>query len=160
MTPDTDIHLELYVRRRPPAPTAARLDGLRSALQTLAEARDWTVGVTEWPAKVELTGASTTESVAEPVHGAFERWATQSGVSLDPAFEIRDCYSWETGAPCQALVLPVACLAVRRDGDLESVYPHRHETSIYTIPDAIEQLEGEPVPTDPNPDLTASELTP
>lgn len=160
MTPDTDIHLELYVRTQPPAPIAARLDSLRSTLQTLADARGWTVGVTEWPTKIELTGDAPAASVVEHVHAAFDDWATQAGVSLDPAFQTRDCYSWRSGEPCEALVLPVACLAVSRDDDLESVYPHRDEEGMHTIPDAIERLESTPSTAEFDTERTVSKLTP
>lgn len=160
MTTHTDIHLELYVRDQPPTPTAARLASLRTEVATLADAREWSVSVTQWPTKVELSGASETASVVEHVHAAFDAWARQSGASLDPAFEIRNCYSWTSGDPCEALVLPVACLAVVRDGDLESVYPHRDEAGVHTIPDAIDRLDADPVGADPDPERELAVLTP
>ena len=147
MTSPTDIHLELHVRTHPPEPIAARLDALRSELECLADARDWTLGVTHWPSKIELNGGASTDSAATFVHAAFDAWATEAGVSLAPAFERRNCYSWTNGDPCEALIFPVACLAVARDGDLEAVYPHRDGDEVYTIPDAVERLRADGIVT-------------
>lgn len=159
MTPSTDVHLELYVRTRLPDPTSARLDAIRSELECLAETRDWTLGVTHWPTKVEHTADAATESVVEHVYSAASAWARQAGVSLDPCFETRRCYSWTSGDPCEMLVLPVACLTITRDGDLQAVYPHRDEDGVQTIPDAIDTLRAdEGVATDPERPRT--ELTP
>jgi len=148
MTASTAVHLELYSRTHCPKPIAARLDDRRSALERLADQRSWTVGVTRWPTKIELTDDGQTSSVAEHVHEVFDRWATETGVSLDPAFERRDCYSWTSGDPCEALVLPVACLAIRRNGDLEGVYPHRDDEEVRTITDGIDALRAGEVLTD------------
>jgi len=148
MTPSTAVHLELYVRTHCPNPIAARLDALRSELEDLADERGWTVGVTHWPTKIELTADGSTSSVAEHVHDALDTWAAGADVSLDPAFERRDCYSWTTGDPCEALVFPVACLAIRHDGDLEGVYPHRDDEGVKTIPDGIAALRAGEVLTD------------
>lgn len=147
MTPRTDTHLELYCRTETPEPIDSRLATLRADLASLAGDRGWSFGVTRWPTKVELTDDRPTESVVEHVYDRFTTWAEDRDVSLDPAFDVRDCYSWTTGDPCQALVMPVACLAVSRGDDLVSIYPHESDGTTYTIEDAIDALErGEDLP--------------
>ena len=159
MTPSTDVHLELYVRTHLPDPTRARLDALQSELEALVDARGWTVGVTRWPAKVELTDDEATDSVVEHVYSAFSAWERQVDVSLDPCFETRRCYSWTSGDPCDALVLPVACLAITRDDDLEVVYPHRDDDGVRTIADAIDRIRADETAMTGR-ERTRSELTP
>ncbi|MFB6189291.1 MAG: HTH domain-containing protein [Halapricum sp.] len=141
MTPRTDTHLELYLRTQTPAPISRRLAALRSELAALALDHGWSFGVTFWPTKIEFAPRGSRDSIAHHVYDLVTEWAARNGASLDPAFETRRCYSWETGEPYEALVLPVACLVVERDGDLASVYPHCDETGVHTIAEAITALQ-------------------
>lgn len=142
MTPDTPVHLELYLRSETPQPTTDRLAALRSDVATLASDHGWSFGVTHWPTKVTAAPTEGPESVVEHVFETFTAWADSRDVSLKPAFQTRRCYSWDTAEPYVALVLPVACLAVIDDDELRAVYPHRDGPAVRTIVNAISRLRA------------------
>jgi len=97
------------------------------------------VEVTTWPSRVELR--SSPDEAAAAAYEEFSEWADDEGVALEPAFNVRDYESEFTGENGTALVTPVACLAVYRDGDLAAVYPHVEGGTVLTVEDGIERLE-------------------
>jgi hypothetical protein len=99
-----------------------------------------------WPDEVVLAAASRETTPVVQYH-RFRRWAERAGVSLSPAFTIRRQASLVDEQPASALVLPVVCLAVRVDGELTTVAPHRFEGTAYTVEDVLEDL-GSPTRTE------------
>jgi len=100
------------------------------------------LAVTTWPSRVELR--SSPDDRAARAYEEFSEWAASEGVDLEPAFNVRDYESEFTGEKGTALVTPVACLAVYRDGELAAVYPHTDGKAVRTVEDGIEELETAP----------------
>lgn len=96
--------------------------------------------VTTWPSRVELR--SSPDDAAARAYEEFSEWAEDEGVALEPAFNVRDYESEFTGEKGTALITPVACLAVYRDGELATVYPHADDEAVRTVEDGIEELEA------------------
>lgn len=108
------------------------------------------LGVELWPDEVMLT-AETEETALVGRYRRFRAWAEQADVSLRPAFQTRERATLVSERPARALVLPTVCLAVRVDGQLASVVPHRADGATYTVGDALGDLTApdRPVPSLP-----------
>lgn len=116
--------------------------------------------VETWPDEVVID-EETEDDPAVERYRRFGEWAEDADVSLRPAFTVRERTTLVEDRPKTALVLPVCCLAVYRDGELACVAPHRDGDETYTVDDALADLErgtrlgsaptreGPPVPTTP-----------
>lgn len=135
----TDIRIECYVRA---APVGAPVD---ETIKTLREydQRDVIEGFTVdvWPDEVALTGETKEMALIEE-YRRFQIWAEQAGVSLQPAFRIREQATLVSDQPARTLVLPMVCLAIYADGELVTVVPHRTDETTYTVKDALADLSG------------------
>ena len=133
----TDIRIECYVRA---APVGAPVD---ETIKTLREydQRDVIEGLTVdvWPDEVALTGETKELALIEQ-YRRFQIWAEQAGVSLQPAFRIREQATLISDQPARTLVFPVVCLAIYADGELATVVPHRTDETTYTVEDALADL--------------------
>jgi len=72
---------------------------------------------------------------------AMERWATDNGCSLVPAFDRHDRHSAFTGDDA-VVTLPVACVAYFEDDDLVGVYPHAGPCGHCTVADGLDRIEA------------------
>jgi hypothetical protein len=82
----------------------------------------------------------TEESALIDQYRRFQTWAEQAGVSLHPAFLMRERATLVSEQPKRALVLPMMCFAIHIDGRLATVVPHRTDTTTYTVADALADL--------------------
>lgn len=99
-----------------------------------------------WGAEMCLTTASEeTTCYTETIDRleAFETWASRAGVSLDRTFQHRDRQSTVTGEDYTAIIVPVMCLVVYRDGELRCVSPHDDEAVTRTVHDVLDCLAAE-----------------
>lgn len=92
------------------------------------------------------TGANPRESAEIET---LERWATDRGCSLAPAFDRHERHSLFTGDDA-VVTLPVVCLAYWEDNRLLGVYPHVGPCGHCTVADGLDRIEaalrsGEPL---------------
>lgn len=129
--------LEFAVRAGTPAPFRRRLARLEDRLARTTP-DGLRVRTVRWPEKIDPRASGVDTAVADRL-SEFEAWAEAAGVELAPAFDSRTCYSWRTDERYEAVVLPVASLAVETDDGLLAVYPHVDDTPT-TVPEAVEWL--------------------
>lgn len=146
--PRPSITVECYART---APLGTSVEG---TLDTLREYRDQgvikDVSLEAWPDEAVLEGY-TEETPIVVRYRRFRSWAEEAGVSLRPAFTVRERGSLIDDRTHAVLVLPECCLAVYVDGELATVAPHRTGTTTYAVEDALADL-GRPdggFPADP-----------
>lgn len=133
---DRRLALDCYVRGGPPpAPTRALVERMRN-LET-GPVRD--VAVHDWPPAISLTGAANGRELE--VYETFAEWATDSEVSLRPAFGIRDVTSMITGESKRELVTPVLSVGVYTSCELVGVFPATTDAGTYTVEDLVSALE-------------------
>lgn len=98
------------------------------------------LSVRTWPDRVVLRPATRD---ADPVERfeKFRAWADRHGVSIVPPFAVRERATL-VDDPAAVLVVPALCLAVRVDGELASVVPHRTGTTEYAVDDLLADLEA------------------
>ncbi|WP_408958454.1 HTH domain-containing protein [Natrinema sp. 74] len=79
---------------------------------------------------------------------AFQSWADREGYTLRPAFERRETASrFGRGATAEEIRVPVVCVAVYEDDDLECVAPCTDGDRTYTVEQCLDALEdGQSVP--------------
>jgi len=144
MTPSPRIEVECWFRSDPLGLAERGQRRVRDRLAAL-EGRPGLDSITihEWPDKLALAGPGPTDAAAKEAVDEFEAWADASDRDLSPAFGTRACYDWTTGDRYLALVLPVASLAVRRDGELTNVYPHVADVAEHSVFDGLDRLERE-----------------
>ncbi|MFC6940360.1 HTH domain-containing protein [Salinirubellus sp. GCM10025818] len=132
------VTVECYAR------TAPQGTSIEDTLDTLREYRDR--GVIEdvsfevWPDEVALEGYAEETPIVDR-YRRFRSWAEGVDVSLRPAFTVRERGSLIDDRTDAALVLPERCLAVRVDGELATVAPHRADGTTYTAEDALADIE-------------------
>lgn len=133
--------IELFARSTLPEVASRRRDQVAARLEQLAADGHVTdVTVETWERKVPLS-----ENHDELTrYDRFRTWADETGVSLDPFFDTRTCYSMETGDRGEWLVLPALCLAVYRDGELDAVYPHSTNDGSRSVLDCLNAIEAAP----------------
>jgi hypothetical protein len=133
---------ELFLRESVPdgaATEQARIQGRLRALAAAGVIAD--LSVRRWPHRVTVGDAHARREFA--LYREFEAWAAAHGVRLAPAFERHDCYNGFTDSRYTTVVLPVVCLALYVDDDLDAVYPYSSATGIRTVLDGISMLEAE-----------------
>jgi hypothetical protein len=91
-----------------------------------------------WNSRVQLSDGETQSDVA--VYREFRSWADDADVDVDPFFTVRERESFVDGT-ARELIFPVMCLAVRADGELRTVAPHRHGHETNTVQDCLDALE-------------------
>jgi hypothetical protein len=131
--------IELFARSSLPEVAARRRDEVAGRLQRLADdGHVDDVTIHSWEKKVPLADASESDDR----YDRFTAWAEETGVSLAPFFDVRSCYSMETGERGEWLVRPVLCLAVYREGDLDAVYPHSTGDGSRSVLDCLRAIEA------------------
>jgi hypothetical protein len=141
--------VELFARSSLPSAVARRRDTVIGRLEGLAEdGHIATLDVHTWEKKVPVDG----NAFENVVYEAFHEWAGSAGVELSPFFDTRECYSSRTGERGTRLVLPALSVAVYRDDDLQSVYPHSTATDARTVMDCLHALESGHGQRDEDPD--------
>jgi hypothetical protein len=133
--------VELYARSSLPEVASRRRDAVAGRLEQLADGGHVDdVAIRTWDKKVPLSSGRDELSA----YDRFQDWADETGVSLEPFFDTRSCYSMESGERGEWLVLPALCLAVYRDGDLDAVYPHSTNDGSRSVLDCLHAIEAAP----------------
>ncbi|WP_136715260.1 HTH domain-containing protein [Halorientalis salina] len=131
--------VELYARTSLSNVAGKRRDQVATQLEELATAGHIShVEIHNWTKKVPLDA----ESRERRRYEQFSEWAEDVGVDLAPFFDTRTCYSMDSGAKGECLVLPVLCLAVYRDETLQSVYPHTTNDGSRSVMDCLRSIES------------------
>lgn len=137
--------IELYVRSL--ASRTGRQERVIETLRRLEAAGDIDeFDVHIWGREVRLSttavdtacGQDVLDTVAE-----FREWASETGVSLDCAFENRSSASRITGEEYTSLRLPVAAMAEYEGKEIRSVTPHEHDGTVQTVENRLSELEGD-----------------
>lgn len=134
--------VELYVRDE----TRGLADRRQQVLRRETDALE-TSGVVEtvdefaWPRTLRLADR-TQHRATRDAFNAFSAWARDADVTLTPAFGTRMRYARDTGQREMEVVLPVMCLAVYEDGELEAVYPHTDGDQCLTVFDGLDRLRA------------------
>jgi len=156
--PTASIRAVLHSRKELPPPAASRVTSIEHRLESLAERSDIEfVGTRTWCNRAPLHPC---ESSVRELFTEFSLWAESTGRSLTPFFTVRECYTTGETNRTDWLVLPVLCLAVYEGERLRAIYPHRRDSSSYTVDDGLELLESEVRPLasvgrSPDPDVWA-----
>ncbi|WP_246982445.1 HTH domain-containing protein [Halorientalis marina] len=138
------VRVELYARSSLPTVATRRRESVENRLEeTVEEGHIETIETETYRKKVPLDEPSPERALYE----RFEEWASDVGVSLDPFFDTRECYSMDTGERGQRLVLPALCIAIYRNDRLQTVYPHSTPQGSRTVLDCLNAIET--VETDP-----------
>lgn len=133
------MRVELYARRSLPEIAANRRDQVAGRLKQLADDGHVSeVEIHSWDKKVSIDA----ECREMDLYEEFSTWATEVGVSLEPFFDTRNCYSMETGEKGDRLVFPALCVAVYRDDTLQSVYPHSTNDGSRSVMDCLRAIES------------------
>ena len=94
-----------------------------------------------WPEEVRLSDGAAGEPIVER-YDRLQEWADKHGVSLEPAFRRTERTVPVIDTTETVLELPVVCLTVRVEGELEIVAPHSTERTTYTVEDAIADINA------------------
>jgi hypothetical protein len=141
VTAETPIEASVTLYLRAGATTAARdrQADARARVEALAEAGllpDLTVE--EWPSKAVVP----TDGPTDPAVGTYDEFADAAAsrpeVHLDPFFEDRP----GVGRCDRVVVLPVVCIAVRREEDLTGLYPCWKAGNHEAVEDGLAALES------------------
>lgn len=159
MTGTTDRRLELYCRDETMGRAARRQTAVVEEARALERADvvdELTVHEVERKPAVGAEGPRDDRALA--AFEEFRAWADEQDTRLHPAFDIRECYSWQDGRRYTALVVPVVALAVYHGGDLQAVYPHGRDPH-ESVFDGLRAVErgGLPTPRPTDGDLVPAE---
>ena len=138
--PATEAHVavDCYVRADA---VSDPLEADVAALRRLE--RDGTVDdvrVRVWPSEV-VVSPLTEETLAVRRYRTFREWAAQWAVRVEPPFRRETRRSEFTGETREVLRTPALCVAVRVNGRLREVFPHRSQGTTYSVGDAVDALE-------------------
>lgn len=136
---DTDLRVDLWVRRPVCGPRTTVIDRLGS-LRATGRLADFSIST--WPEEIVLTGANRQADLLSTIE-RFESWAADHGLSLRPPFETRTA-SLLVGDSEDVLRTPML-LAVAREGeDITGIYPCTDGTETWTVSAFLDGLaEGD-----------------
>lgn len=139
--PDSDatVELEVCVRASAPGPARRRQRELIDRARRLeAEGCVDGVEVRTWNRQVSvIEGSGDAPPAAVRTYERLSEFARRRGLSLSPAFEDRH----ENGT--RRVVLPLVCLAVKRDGELVAVFPCSDEGEHHSVADGFAAVEAD-----------------
>lgn len=136
---DIDTRATLFVRASAPGAARDRQEACVERLRHLESAGRLSLSVETWAEEVPMDGPV---GRARERYTEFTQWASDRGAVLAPFFEVRSRTSLVDEERREVLSLPVLCLAVHEDGNLQAVYPHADGEDVYSVPDGIEALEA------------------
>lgn len=143
--------VKLFVRAEPTLGTETQKEAVMGRLSDLS--RDGAIEPYEvhvWPRSIRRSGPLCETAYHRNVFSHLEelrRWADESGVSLNFAYEERTIDCSITGEIFSVVCLPTMCLAVYDDG-LRRVYPYCDEEGIHPIGEFLESIEAGERPLD------------
>lgn len=136
-TPRVEFHVRSLSEARDP--TNEHIDRLRR----LADRGVVDLSVSVWGREVGLSTAATETEAGRHVLdrvASFREWADDRDVSVEPFFRTRRVDSDITGERYTVLVLPSACLAEYRAGELVHVTPYTTGSAVHSVTDRIDRL--------------------
>lgn len=141
VTAETPLSASVTLYLRVGAPTAARdrQTDARARVEALVDAGllpDLTVE--EWPSKAVVPNDGPADPAVEIYDEFAEAAAARPGLHLDPFFEDRS----GVGRTDRVVVLPVVCIAVRRQEELTGLYPCWNEGNHDAVEDGLAALES------------------
>jgi hypothetical protein len=159
MTGTTGRRLELYCRAETMGRAERRQSVIVEEARALAQADVVDEVVVYEVERTPAVGPEGPQDVrAMAAFEEFRTWADEHDTRLHPAFDTRECYSWEDGRRYTALVVPVVALAVYDAEELRGVYPHGRDPHM-SVFDGLQAVErgGLPTPRPPAGDLVPAE---
>lgn len=135
----------LYIRDNVPAALTDTIQWYLDRLARLEEAGSIAAyRVEQWPPcttgpeKINSDGHSRQELVA-----TFEKWATEHGCSLEPAFEMKTVTSSlsDRNIRAEQISVPLLTLVLYENGDINGIAPCSHGDQTYTVENCITALE-------------------
>lgn len=78
-----------------------------------------------------------TDDPAADMFGAIERWATEHGYELAPAFETYAADESAAGHHQRVVNLPIMCLVIYHGENIEGIVPCSTDNRIYTVRDGL-----------------------
>ncbi len=129
----------LYLRTGAPMAARDRQGNARARVEALAdEGLLPDLDMEEWPSKAIVPNDGPTDPAVETYDEFADVVAERSDVHLDPFFEDRP----GVGRSDRVVVLPVACIAVRREGTLTGLYPCWNGGNHEAVEDGLAALES------------------
>ncbi|WP_276272874.1 HTH domain-containing protein [Haloarcula litorea] len=98
-----------------------------------------------WGDQVPATRAAVRSARGEGIVArvaAFREWAAKNGVSLAPAFAVREVDDSISGEQYRAMRVPAVTLAEFADGRLVCVTPHAGDGGVTTVADRLAALDA------------------
>ncbi len=143
---NTNYTVTLFVRADPELGCERQKQVVIEQLETLdAEGRIAAYEIHIWTKAIRLRGplegTSYYQRVLEHVE-AFQQWADDEPVRLNPAFKIQTVDCEITDETYRVLSLPSICIAVYKDGELCAVYPHSTDGTLRTASSCLNELEA------------------
>jgi hypothetical protein len=142
VTAETPLDASVTLYLRAGAPTAAR-DRQRNARARVEALADEGLlpdfGVEEWPSKAVVPNDGPADGAVETYDEFADVVAERPNVHLDPFFEDRP----GVGRSDRVVVLPVACIAIRREGALTGLYPCWNEGTHESVEEGLAALESD-----------------
>ncbi len=140
-TYEGDIEVVLFERGELPPPAERQATAVYERLESLVEAGHIdSVSRETW---VKRTPLDDCDGDLRDTYLSFESWAEETGVSLQPFFQTRECFTPSEGEHTDWLVMPAFCVAVYAETDLSAVYPHADGNDTQTVEDGLQALLDE-----------------
>ena len=143
---NTNYTVTLFVRADPALGCERQKQAVLEKLETLkAEDQIAAYDVHIWSKAIRLRGPLEETTYYQRVLGhieAFQQWADQEPVRLNPAFKLQTVDCEITDETYRVLSLPSICIAVYEDDELCAVYPHSTEDGCRTAGGCLKELEA------------------
>ncbi len=136
--------VELRVRERIPASVADVVDDVVDRLRRLEGDGEITaLRVETWGRQCETDAVASADTAVASTVAEFRSWADRNGYTLRPAFDRRDVSSMVARTSRSELVVPMICLAVYEDDELQCVAPCSDGDDVFTAADCLAALESD-----------------
>ncbi|MFC4246716.1 HTH domain-containing protein [Natribaculum luteum] len=143
-TPSRSRRVELRVRERIPASVADVVDDVVDRLGRLeADGEIAELQVSTWSRRCGTDAVASVDTSVAAAVAEFRSWADRNGYTLRPAFDRRDVSSMVARTSRSELVVPMICLAVYEDDDLQCVAPCSDGDDVFTAADCLAALESD-----------------
>lgn len=127
--------VSMTLRTRTPV-CGPRTDVINRLSELRTAGRIETFEVQTWPDELVLSETEVTDPTVETFE-RFEAWATERGLSVRPAFDVRTVSSL-IGNDREVLTLPMMSLAVSVDDELVGVFPCSDGERTWTVEDCLD----------------------
>jgi hypothetical protein len=138
-TSESSVAVELCLRSSAPSVARGRQDEVRDCVEALdGEGQVAETTVSWWSSRVCTPGSDAGPADRCPrVVGEILAVGERDGVAIEPYFRRRAA---ARDGDEDVIFLPVICLLVRRDGELQGLYPATVDGERYTVEDGLDRL--------------------